>query len=1169
MIIQNLRLLAFGHFADAEIDFGATAALHLVYGPNEAGKSTALRAITGLLYGIPVRSVDAHRHGSDMRVGATFAQNGSTLSVVRRKGNTNTLLDGEGREPIPEATLLEVMGGVDEATFRAMFGLDHVALRHGAESLLSGGGSVGESLFDAGVSGRGIQSVLTELRAEADELYRPRGQRQAVNEALRRFKQAKERRAADTIRPDTWTALLEELEFAREKYDRVREKRSELAAEQNSLQRARRVLPLLTKRRGFLEDREALGAVVILDPQSISRRAEIQRRQEELLRDSDRITAEISEHESLLEGLDVSEDLVRIDRERIEGIHGRLGEYRKAVADLPKRAAELKVRESEVERTAATVELTADAADLEKARVGVRVHSAVRALATERDKIDARSEDLRARLTERENDLESLLARASELPLPPDITELASTIESARDVANAPTRIEQLALEIASLEQSLSDGVATLAPWGGTPTELGRLALPSPETVDRFARELDKLSTASDDLVRRGREIESKRMDNQRDLDAQQGVGSPPSEADLELIRERRDEVWQAIKESGKPVSKEGADALDVALRDADETADRLRREADRVAAAATLNANADRLEAERVAIQDETRALRDRERDFNPRWIHAWGGLGFEPGDPAMMADWLARAATAIGHFSRMRESAAERARLEAQIEERRAALAASMRQVGHEVSPALGLDELTQRARELRATWEEQRRDHDSTKQAIASVEAEIDRERQAIEREKAKLEVWTREWETTVSEFGLGAGVSSNEALAVLDRMAELRNKVEEMERMRERVKAIELDIASFQEDVTKLVKDFAPDLLDYEPADAADRLVRMHQVALRDLESRTRIEGEIDSRRDALRRLGAETKAAEGEMQELFAAAGVNDLPALVIAGGRSAEASKIDAAVAEVERELVDAGEGADIERLLRQTEGIDGDRAKARLDELKVEIAGLDDEIARLGPDIGSKDARLKALENEGGAAEAAAEEQESLAELDARVRRYVRVKLAATVLESEVERYREQNQGPILTKANQYFPRLTLGNYTELRIGFDAKDEEVLRCVRVDGSEVDIAALSDGTRDQLYLALRLATLEHFAEGHDPLPLVLDDVLIHFDDDRAKAALEVLGTFAETTQILFFTHHARLVELARQVVPDKRRIEHDLSKLLPADTVAEAAKSAR
>jgi uncharacterized protein YhaN len=194
----------------------------------------------------------------------------------------------------------------------------------------------------------------------------------------------------------------------------------------------------------------------------------------------------------------------------------------------------------------------------------------------------------------------------------------------------------------------------------------------------------------------------------------------------------------------------------------------------------------------------------------------------------------------------------------------------------------------------------------------------------------------------------------------------------------------------------------------------------------------------------------------------------------------------------------------------------------------------------------------------LETLEHERGAAAAAEEVQECLAGLAGHVHHYMRVRLAAAILDREVERYRRDNQGPVLAHANNLFPRLTLGRYKELRVGFDKKDEAVLRCVRTDGTEVDIDGLSEGTRDQLYLALRLATLQHYAAANEPMPLILDDVLIHFDDPRAAAALEVLSDFAATTQVLFFTHNKHLMELACQVVAADKLVEHDLGAIGPA-----------
>jgi uncharacterized protein YhaN len=88
-----------------------------------------------------------------------------------------------------------------------------------------------------------------------------------------------------------------------------------------------------------------------------------------------------------------------------------------------------------------------------------------------------------------------------------------------------------------------------------------------------------------------------------------------------------------------------------------------------------------------------------------------------------------------------------------------------------------------------------------------------------------------------------------------------------------------------------------------------------------------------------------------------------------------------------------------------------------------------------------------------------------------------------------------------------------------------------------VLVAIREDKEQVEISGLSDGTRDQLYLALRLAAIEHHVGAVAPCPVILDDVLINSDDTRASAALSVLCDLAKQTQVIFFTHHRRLTEL--------------------------------
>src|SRR5690606_24031189 len=105
MKILDLHLKAFGPFTGKVLDFSGSG-FHLVYGPNEAGKSSSLRAISNFLYGIPARSSDNFVHENKaLRIGATLqCADGKTEHFVRRKGNRDTLLDGD-ENPCADAAI--------------------------------------------------------------------------------------------------------------------------------------------------------------------------------------------------------------------------------------------------------------------------------------------------------------------------------------------------------------------------------------------------------------------------------------------------------------------------------------------------------------------------------------------------------------------------------------------------------------------------------------------------------------------------------------------------------------------------------------------------------------------------------------------------------------------------------------------------------------------------------------------------------------------------------------------------------------------------------------------------------------------------------------------------------------------------------------------------------
>jgi uncharacterized protein YhaN len=167
-----------------------------------------------------------------------------------------------------------------------------------------------------------------------------------------------------------------------------------------------------------------------------------------------------------------------------------------------------------------------------------------------------------------------------------------------------------------------------------------------------------------------------------------------------------------------------------------------------------------------------------------------------------------------------------------------------------------------------------------------------------------------------------------------------------------------------------------------------------------------------------------------------------------------------------------------------------------------------------------------------------GRGCESAATLQDLLARIGDQSERYAELRLASAILQRAVETYRKENQGTVLERAGALFRRLTRDSFVALDTYDDNGEPALLGLRSGNQAAVPVAGMSEGTRDQLYLALKLASLEERLRTGPVLPLVLDDILVNFDDDRAAAALEILAELSHRTQILFFTHHEHLVDLA-------------------------------
>ncbi len=147
---------------------------------------------------------------------------------------------------------------------------------------------------------------------------------------------------------------------------------------------------------------------------------------------------------------------------------------------------------------------------------------------------------------------------------------------------------------------------------------------------------------------------------------------------------------------------------------------------------------------------------------------------------------------------------------------------------------------------------------------------------------------------------------------------------------------------------------------------------------------------------------------------------------------------------------------------------------------------------------------------------------------------------------IGAELIRRAMRRLADDRRPAVISDAARMFAKMTLGRYP--MIDQDATGGTLL-VSEIDGRQKTMTELSRGTAEQLYLALRLGlVLDHARHGND-LPVVMDDVIVNFDEGRADAVVRLLADFSRSHQILLFTSHRWTVEMIRSAAPESRFIE--------------------
>ncbi len=1169
MRIDRLDLIAYGPFTDKALNLSdGDSGLHLIYGDNEAGKSISLRALIAWLFGISTRTNDNFLHSNpQLRIGGKLRlSGGEELEFVRRKGKKGTLLKLGTNDALDDSVLFPFLpGNIDETLFTKLYGIDHGRLVAGGQELLNQSGDLGQALFSAAVGTASFREILSELQNGAEELFKPRASTKLVNQAISSFKEAQKRIKDSSLPVAEWKRLQKELSDTLSAISQIEEGIKGKSKEKSRLDRLNRVNGALAERRAVMARIEELGEVLLLPEDFDEKRKTASDNLKSSTEAKERAEAKFSRLKEESESLNVRNELLD-NEEAILAIHKELGAVEKTIKDRPQQDGKRRLLRDEAELLLKAVRPNIDLNSADQLRPLLNNKKWISGLAQKHGLLNQKEEKAEATLRDVEDEQESIkkeLGEQSQSDL--DLSELKAAVAAARKAGDLEQRLTDSQKRVSDDNAACESELSRLGRFSGTIEALSKVAMPVSETLDAFERQLDEPSEKIRDYSRKQKELEEEQKQAEQGLKALLLTSDVPTILELEESRTVRNTGWNLIKRKyieeidvEKDIAEFSPDSDLPTLYEqkvdvADHVSDRLRLAADQVVKRADLEAKIENLKSRLSDITEKNRKANKAKEAHQKEWNAIWKPLGVDPGTPREMKQWLLRvdkllanvqsASTVSGDVNKLTEDcktlkeavSLQIARFDDSIDLQKMSLEVMINLCEQRV-------EQEESALELKRQLEH----------SLGDTEIRIKRTREELKSIENDQSNWIQEWGQAIDGLGLKPDVHPEHATETFDQLVAFFEKFDKSEDLRKRIFGMDQVTEKFEKRVVEFTDGIGFKRDGQEASTIAAQLnrdlneAREARASLKKIETQGKeIKGEIEDANITIR-------TANEQFASLRDQAGVETDDELESASESSRNKRELQQKLDTLEQELTRNGDGLSIQELEKEASESDIDAIEGELERVSSKLKELQTNRDTLRDQRQTLQNEIKAKDGSAAAANASEEAEQQLATMVSGVEQYIRLQIAALILEQRIEDYRKKNQAPVLARAGVLFSKLTLGSYAKLRDELDSSGKPILLGVRPNNEEVHVDGMSDGSRDQLYLSLRLATLEQHLSKGEPMPFVVDDILIGFDDNRTRVCIEVLAELAASTQVLLFTHHRRVLELADAIEAKAGIYTHEL-----------------
>ncbi|MBW1782843.1 MAG: AAA family ATPase [Deltaproteobacteria bacterium] len=1167
MKIDALKLVAFGPFTDKVLDFSDSRyGLHLVFGANEAGKSTALRALQALLYGFGHIVQDAWFHESNKLVvgGTLVVGHGDVLNLTRYKRRKNDLINEATGQPFDQTDLDTILGRMGREAFEHAFGISHDSLLRGVESVLAAGGDLGQALFAATSGLNTLKKVMTQLHEQQSLLFAPRAQKAVINAGVSELSKLRKRQREVSASHHQWKKMKKRLDDLQQQEVEEIKHVEALGAEISLLSRHRDALKFVALREQLKNEVSELGVVPDLAEDFSQRRVEIQvaiRQSHEVSR---HLTRELAHIDKKLETLTYDENIIAHEA-LIKVLADKANVHAQAVLDSKGLRARIYQHNETAQQALELLRPGLNLDLVQELRLSKPEKGKIQRLGAKGAKLEASADSAHKTLHSAKAHLKKAQAEIDQLKAPKDTSALADCLERAAEQGKLEERLAAAEAQVALSEEQVHADLAALGLWTGDMSALGRLALPAEETMRRFETDLSDTDQKLADIKKEGLRIQQLLKDREKALAELTQMRDLPSVEDLKSDRTLRDKGWQSVRKvwlegddvdpdfmKDFPGSSGLAQAYEKSVAKADDTADVLRDNADAVARAEAMGMEIQDQKERFNEITAQREALDEDRSDLWNRWLTLWELLGIEPLTPREMAAWVGRAGELRRKASDVRERRMAADQLREDMARMKSDVATALEQIGVNVPEKISYAAIMELAKRTVRHHDRLRQDRQDLDRRIRALKEEIENSTQRKIESEQNLAGWSADWARAISRLGFSEDARPDDVNDFVLALDDVFVELEKAKEKQQRIDAMQKNYRAYGQEVADTVAKLAPELKDLEPEGAA---MALHGRLAGDKERRQEhrlLEEDKLKKHAALSREQEKLAGLEEAIRLLCMDARTNSADNLPEIEKRAARKISLVGKLDTVNERLIELASGQDLVEFIAQVKAHDPDELVAKLDRLEAQKQESLKKQKAIVQDIALAEKELQSIGGESLAVIIAEEAEGLVGKIQSDVEHYVKLRLASAILTRAIERYRQSNQSPVLSAASDYFKTMTGTSFAGLRADYDEKGDPVIKAIRPDGILLGVQEMSDGSRDQLFLSLRLGGLEKYIDHNGPMPFVVDDVLVHFDDERAAAALKALGDLSKKTQVIFFTHHRHLVELAAANVDPSQLFKHTI-----------------